>query len=81
MGPAGSQWRGSIPIPPASLRAPGLRATHIVGVIILIVGQLHHPVGALERGTATGNQLRTVKKKTQTLAPNRAPGSSANPAP
>lgn len=60
---AGSQWRGSIPIPPASLRAPGLCATHIVGVIILVVGQLHHPVGALERGTAMGNQLRTVKKK------------------
>lgn len=62
---AGSQWRGSIPIPPTSLQAPGLCATHIVGVIILIVGQLHHPVGALERGTAMGNQLRTVQKKTK----------------
>lgn len=40
------------PIPPAPLRALGTCATHIVGVIVLIVGQLHHPIGALERGTA-----------------------------
>lgn len=49
---AGSQQRGSILIPLASLWALGTCTTHIVGVIVLIVGQLHHPIGALERDKA-----------------------------
>lgn len=59
---AGSQQRGSSPLPPALQWAPGLCATHIVGVIILVVGQLHHPIGALERGTAMGHKLGTIQK-------------------
>lgn len=67
---------GSIPLPPALLWALGLCATHIVGVIILVVGQLHHPIGALERGTAMGHKLGTIQK---THITKQALGSSANP--
>ena len=45
---------GTHPHPTAPLQALGTCITHIVGVIVLIVSQLHHPVGALERGTAMG---------------------------
>lgn len=47
---------------PSHCPAVGLCATHIVGVIILVVGQLHHPIGALQRGTAMGHQLGTIQK-------------------
>lgn len=71
---AGSQQRGSIPLPAVLLQTLGLRATHIVGVIILVVGQLHHPIGALESGTAMGYKLGTIQKTHITKL-----GSSTNP--
>lgn len=70
--------RGSVPIPPTPLCAPGTHTTHIVSVIVLVVGQLHHTVGAL-KGVQPWGPVRDNPKKYPT-APNQALGPPANPA-
>lgn len=69
---------GICPHPTHPAMHSGDRTTHIVSVIVLVVGQLHHAVGAL-KGVQPWGPVRDNPKEHPT-APNQALGPSANPA-
>lgn len=69
---------GICPHPTHPTMRSGDRTTHIVSVIVLIVGQLHHAVGAL-KGVQPWGPVRD-NPKIHPTAPNQALGPSANPA-
>lgn len=57
----------SMPVPvPFLTYALGSSTTHIVGVVVLVVGQLHHSIGALERDMWVTNQ-KTLQHQARLL--------------